>query len=95
MSECSPFWTTRLTARSDRQPSGPGICRMLGRCLQLPSCFVMVAEILVFVPSVSSFRRQWLTERGLRTRRLQRLPPARGGELPKALRDRLLGKRPR
>ena len=34
-----------------------------GKLLLLTILFVMIAEVLVFVPSVSSFRRQWLVER--------------------------------
>ena len=33
------------------------------KVLLLTIMFVMVAEVLVFVPSVSNFRRQWLMER--------------------------------
>jgi signal transduction histidine kinase len=66
----------------------PGLSAKL---LLLTILFVMVAEILVFVPSVSSFRRQWLTER-LEDAQIAALAAeaAPGGELPKALRDQLL-----
>ncbi|MGD8480111.1 MAG: hypothetical protein PVI61_08280, partial [Methyloceanibacter sp.] len=33
------------------------------KLLLLTILFVMVAEVLVFVPSVSNFRHQWLMER--------------------------------
>ena len=51
----------------------------------------MVAEIFVFVPSVSNFRRQWLMER-LEAAKIASLAAdaAPGGQLPKALRDELL-----
>jgi len=38
----------------------PGLSAKL---LLLTILFVMLAEVLVFVPSVSNFRRQWLMER--------------------------------
>ena len=51
----------------------------------------MVAEVLVFVPSVSNFRRQWLMER-LQAAQIASLAAevAPGGQLPAALRDKLL-----
>lgn len=51
----------------------------------------MVAEVLVFVPSVSNFRRQWLTAR-LEDAQIAALAAeaAPGGQLPKMLRDELL-----
>src|SRR5262245_37162872 len=51
----------------------------------------MVAEVLVFVPSVSNFRRQWLMAR-LEDAQIAALAAeaAPGGQLPKTLRDELL-----
>src|SRR5206468_13095166 len=51
----------------------------------------MLAEVLVFVPSVSNFRRQWLMER-LAAAQIASLAAeaAPGGQLPKMLRDELL-----
>ncbi|HBF61331.1 MAG TPA: sensor histidine kinase [Methyloceanibacter sp.] len=51
----------------------------------------MVAEVLVFVPSVSNFRRQWLMER-LQAAQIASLAAeaAPGGRLPAKLRDELL-----
>src|ERR1043165_10288147 len=51
----------------------------------------MLAEVLVFVPSVSNFRRQWLMER-LAAAQIASLAAeaARGGQLPKMLRDELV-----
>jgi len=59
--------------------------------LILTILFVMVAEVLVFVPSVSNFRRQWLTAR-LEDAQIAALAAeaAPGGQLPKMLRDELL-----
>ncbi len=62
-----------------------------GKLLILTILFVMVAEVLVFVPSVSNFRRQWLTAR-LEDAQIAALAAeaAPGGQLPKMLRDELL-----
>ena len=61
------------------------------KLLLLTILFVMVAEILVFVPSVSNFRRQWLMER-LQAAQIASLAAeaAPGGRLPAKLRDDLL-----
>ncbi len=66
----------------------PGLSAKL---LLLTILFVMVAEVLVFVPSVSNFRRQWLMER-LAAAEIASLAAeaAPGGQLPKTLRDQLL-----
>ena len=67
---------------------GPGLS---GKLLLLTILFVMVAEVLVFVPSVSNFRRQWLMAR-LEDAQIAALAAeaAPGGQLPKTLRDELL-----
>ena len=67
---------------------GPGLS---GKLLLLTIVFVMVAEVLVFVPSVSNFRRQWLMAR-LEDAQIAALAAeaAPGGQLPKTLRDELL-----
>ena len=61
------------------------------KLLLLTIVFVMVAEVLVFVPSVSNFRRQWLMER-LQAAQIASLAAeaAPSGQLPAALRDELL-----
>jgi signal transduction histidine kinase len=66
----------------------PGLSAKL---LLLTILFVMLAEVLVFVPSVSNFRRQWLMER-LATAQIASLAAeaAPGGQLPTMLRDELL-----
>jgi len=66
----------------------PGLSAKL---LLLTILFVMVAEVLVFVPSVSNFRRQWLMER-LAAAQIASLAAeaAPGGQLPSTLRDELL-----
>jgi signal transduction histidine kinase len=62
-----------------------------GKLLLLTILFVMIAEVLVFVPSVSNFRRQWLVER-LAAAEIASLAAeaAPGGQLPAMLRDQLL-----
>jgi signal transduction histidine kinase len=61
------------------------------KLLLLTIIFVMVAEVLVFVPSVSNFRHQWLMER-LAAAQIASLAAeaAPGGQLPSTLRDELL-----
>jgi signal transduction histidine kinase len=66
----------------------PGLSAKL---LLLTILFVMIAEVLVFVPSVSNFRQTWIMER-LAAAQIASLAAeaAPGAELPAALRDRLL-----
>jgi signal transduction histidine kinase len=66
----------------------PGLSAKL---LLLTILFIMLAEVLVFVPSVSNFRRQWLTER-LAAAHIAALAAeaAPSGQLPSMLRDELL-----
>ncbi len=66
----------------------PGLSAKL---LLLTILFIMLAEVLVFVPSVSNFRRQWLMER-LAAAHIASLAAeaAPGGQLPSMLRDELL-----
>ena len=75
---------------STGKPPGyvPGLSAKL---LLLTILFIMVAEIFVFVPSVSNFRRQWLMER-LAAAQIASLAAeaAPGGQLPPTLRDELL-----
>src|SRR4029078_11607096 len=76
-----------------RRASRPGrfVPGLSGKLLILTILFVMVAEVLVFVPSVSNFRRQWLMAR-LEGGQVAGggAEAAPGGQLPKALRDKLL-----
>ena len=66
----------------------PGLSAKL---LLLTILFVMLAEVFVFVPSVSNFPRQWLMER-LAAAQIASLAAeaAPGGQLPTMLRDELL-----
>ncbi len=69
-------------------PYVPGLSAKL---LLLTILFVMLAEVLVFVPSVSNFRRQWLMER-MAAAQIAALAAeaAPGGQLPTVLRNELL-----
>lgn len=61
------------------------------KLLMLTAAFVMIAEILIFLPSVASFRVSWLNER-LTAAYLAALAAeaAPGGEVPSSLRAELL-----
>ncbi|MEZ5898604.1 MAG: HAMP domain-containing sensor histidine kinase [Hyphomicrobiaceae bacterium] len=61
------------------------------KLLMLTAAFVLVAEILIFLPSVSSYRISWLSER-LTAAQLAALSSEAfpGGEVPSALRADLL-----
>lgn len=61
------------------------------KLLLLTILFVMVAEVLVFVPSVSNFRKQWLMER-LQAAQIASVAAeaAPDGQLPEKLREELL-----
>lgn len=63
------------------------------KLLFLTIAFVMIAEILIFVPSVSNFRKNWLAER-LATAHIASLAAeaAPDNKLPDQLRDELLEK---
>lgn len=46
------------------EPSGPGpLAGLSGKVLALTVAFVMLGEVLIFVPSVANFRVQWLKTR--------------------------------
>ena len=81
-------------ASGDRPKAAPRsrfVPGLSGKLLILTILFVMVAEVLVFVPSVSNFRKQWLTAR-LEDAQIAALvaEAAPGGQLPRTLRDDLL-----
>lgn len=62
-----------------------------GKLLLLTAAFVMLAEVLIFVPSVASYRASWLTDRltaaQLAALAAEALP---GGQIPSTLREELL-----
>jgi len=82
--------TTQCTV-SKKRPASRYVPGLSAKLLLLTILFVMLAEVLVFVPSVSNFRRQWLMER-LSTAQIASLAAeaAPGGTLPVTLRDELL-----
>ncbi len=82
----------KSTSESPESGKTPGYAPGLSaKLLLLTILFVMLAEVLVFAPSVSNFRRQWLMER-LGTAQIASLAAeaAPGGQLPAMLRDELL-----
>lgn len=62
-----------------------------GKLLILTTLFVMLAEVLIFVPSVANYRVNWLTDR-LRSAQLASLAAEASpqGAVPQGLRDELL-----
>jgi signal transduction histidine kinase len=61
------------------------------KLLLLTIAFVMMAEVLIFVPSVANFRRNWLMERVVAAKIASLALEASGGaELPDRLRQELL-----
>lgn len=61
------------------------IRKLSGKLLLLTILFVMVAEVLIFIPSAALFRQTWLTERaeaaGLLTLAIEGVPNYEGGEM--------------
>ncbi|MCF6219544.1 MAG: HAMP domain-containing histidine kinase [Robiginitomaculum sp.] len=59
--------------------------RLSGKLLLLTVLFVMVAEVLIFIPSAALFRQTWLKERaqsaGLLTLAIEGVPNYEGGEM--------------
>ena len=59
------------------------------KLLVLTIVFVMIAEVLVFVPSVANFRKNWLMER-LAAAQIAALAVSPDRETPKAVQEELL-----
>ncbi len=70
-------------------PAGPALFGLSAKLLILTIVFVMVAEVLVFVPSVANFRKNWLMER-LGAAQIAAHAATPGKELPLAARTVLL-----
>ena len=51
---------TTATGAIDPRPSRLGLS---GKLLVLTILFVMIAEVLIYVPSISNFRLNWLNDR--------------------------------
>jgi signal transduction histidine kinase len=79
------------TTTPQKPPTPRYVPGLSAKLLLLTILFVMLAEVLVFVPSVSNFRRQWLMER-LAAAQIASLAAEAvpGGQLPATLRDELL-----
>jgi len=88
-------WSARLWRRVRAIPAAFGATRdrlsLSAKLLLLTLLFVMLAEILIFVPSVANFRINWLTDR-LTAARLAALATKDRGEgmVPDPLRTELL-----
>ncbi len=72
-----------------KSPVRPAIFGLSAKLLILTIVFVMIAEVLVFVPSVANFRKNWLMER-LAAAQIAALSAAPNRELPLAARAALL-----
>lgn len=60
-----------------------------GKLLVLTAVFVMLAEVLVFVPSVANFRKNWLMER-LAAAQIAAIAVAPDRQTPRAVKEELL-----
>lgn len=69
----------------------PGSLGLSSRLLILTAAFVMLAEVLIYIPSVANFRRNWLADRisGAQMVTLF-LDGALGAQLPSAVEEKLL-----
>ncbi len=73
------------------QPDVPLARGLSARLLVLTILFVMIAEVLIFLPSVANFRERWLEERLASAAAASLILAAEGSaELPKSLRDDVL-----
>lgn len=79
---------SRKPEKASKERWGPGLS---GRLMLLAILFVLIAEILIYVPSVANFRNSWLSDRLAQARAaalvLERMPP---DSLPRDLVDDLL-----
>ncbi len=93
VSDHGPHIAANLMARSRRLSRSPrSFVRSLpGKLLLLTLAFVMLAEVLIFVPSIANFRVNWLMDR-LTAGRLAALAAkaAPDGTMPQELRQELL-----
>ena len=77
--------------RSGRIRYGNFVFGLPVKLLLLTIAFVMVAETFIFLPSVASFRREWLMQRVVAAKIASLALEASGGaELPERLRQELL-----
>ncbi|WP_018700625.1 ATP-binding protein [Amorphus coralli] len=80
--------STKVTA-PDEQPRRPWRAGLSGKLLVLTLLFVMMSEILIYVPSIANFRLSWLRDSHA-TASVAAMVLADGSEVPKALQGRLL-----
>ena len=82
---------SRARGAAARVKSGVQKLGLPGKLLILTILFVMLAEVLIFVPSVANYRVTWLTDR-LRSAQLASLAAEASpqGMVPQGLRDELL-----
>jgi signal transduction histidine kinase len=59
------------------------------RLLALTAAFVMLAEVLVFVPSIANFRSNWLSDR-IGVAEVAAIALGDGAEVPRSVQDRIL-----
>lgn len=78
-------------ASGSGEPAGGPVFGISGRLMLLTLCFVMLAEILILVPSIANFRNTWLSDRlaAARTAALV-LEASPGQALPEVLIAQLL-----
>ena len=93
----NPEYPGQLAPEPNRQPRRPygGMWSLASslpaKLLFLTIAFVMLAEVLIFVPSVANFRRNWLMERVMAAKIASLALEASGGaEVPERLRQELL-----
>jgi len=93
----NPEYPGQLAPVPNRQPRRPygGMWNLASslpaKLLFLTIAFVMLAEVLIFVPSVANFRRNWLMERVMAAKIASLALEASGGaEVPERLRQELL-----
>lgn len=80
-------------AKVERAPPEAGDGRrrfgLSAKLLALTVIFVMVAEVLVFVPSIANFRNNWLKDR-VATARVAAIALGEVADVPRTVQDRLL-----
>jgi signal transduction histidine kinase len=54
---------THATESAERPNAGPARLGLSGKLLVLTILFVMIAEVLIYVPSIANFRLNWLNDR--------------------------------
>ncbi|MEO1695111.1 MAG: hypothetical protein AAFR55_07725, partial [Pseudomonadota bacterium] len=86
-----PPWRAALRDAGAVLARGTNVSSLPTKLLILTSVFVMIAEVLIFVPSISYYRLNWLNDR-LSAAYIASLATSAAptGQMPRALRDELL-----